>query len=343
MGWKDDSLSPILRAAVYLAHSSLARGRERKSKERDCVQSSSSLENLPWALAVTVVPAFAEMYWFTEFDEFHPSTPKFKKHILPNIYREMYKRCSENLVVRSFFIWISHTVWCNISGEAAGEIWDWSLLGVKVLKKGWWSHLYVESFLITAFAVQERSLLLCCATLPSWSRVCVAQYKKSLNPPQRPNYKAFYGHIRATDRLASSWLVESRCVRFTWSVSCLAACLLGLSVRVTAVIAMQLQNERIKFQGTKALGWSLSLVSSQQSPHIPCGENRISTEQGWGRANSLLNGHNVSISQRNNIRSVNLQHVFGVTSIGQRSSPWTCKLSESRDEISPRVQARAFS
>ena len=26
------------------------------------------------------------------------------------------------------------TVWCNISGEAAGEIWNWSLLGVKGLK-----------------------------------------------------------------------------------------------------------------------------------------------------------------------------------------------------------------
>ena len=29
---------------------------------------------------------------------------------------------------------VLHTVWCNISGEAAGEIWKWSLLGVKGLK-----------------------------------------------------------------------------------------------------------------------------------------------------------------------------------------------------------------
>ena len=28
---------------------------------------------------------------------------------------------------------VLHTVWCNISGEAAGEIWTWSLLGVKGL------------------------------------------------------------------------------------------------------------------------------------------------------------------------------------------------------------------
>ena len=29
-----------------------------------------------------------------------------------------------------------HTVWCFVSGEAAGEIWTWSLLGVKGLKPG---------------------------------------------------------------------------------------------------------------------------------------------------------------------------------------------------------------
>ena len=28
---------------------------------------------------------------------------------------------------------VLHTVWCYISGEAAGEIWNWSLLGVKGL------------------------------------------------------------------------------------------------------------------------------------------------------------------------------------------------------------------
>ena len=28
---------------------------------------------------------------------------------------------------------VLHTVWCNISGEAAGEIWTWSLLGVEGL------------------------------------------------------------------------------------------------------------------------------------------------------------------------------------------------------------------
>ena len=32
---------------------------------------------------------------------------------------------------------VLHAVWCNISGEAAGEIWHWSLLGVK----GFLKHL----------------------------------------------------------------------------------------------------------------------------------------------------------------------------------------------------------
>ena len=32
------------------------------------------------------------------------------------------------------------------------------------------------------------------------------------------------------------------------------------------------------------------------------------------------------------------EYVFGVTSIGQRSSAWPCKLDE-RDKLSPRVQA----
>ena len=29
---------------------------------------------------------------------------------------------------------VLHTVWCNISGEAAGDIWNWSLLGVEGLR-----------------------------------------------------------------------------------------------------------------------------------------------------------------------------------------------------------------
>ena len=29
---------------------------------------------------------------------------------------------------------VLHTVWCNMTGEATGEIWSWSLLGVKGLR-----------------------------------------------------------------------------------------------------------------------------------------------------------------------------------------------------------------
>ena len=36
---------------------------------------------------------------------------------------------------------VLHTVWCTIPGEAAGEIWNWSLLGVKGLN-GWESVLF---------------------------------------------------------------------------------------------------------------------------------------------------------------------------------------------------------
>ena len=49
-------------------------------------------------------------------------TPKLKKYILPS------EQAMKSQVL--------HTMWCNISGEAAGEIWKWSLLGVKGLK--WW-------------------------------------------------------------------------------------------------------------------------------------------------------------------------------------------------------------
>ena len=39
---------------------------------------------------------------------------------------------------------VLHTVWCNISGEAAGEIWNWSLLGVKGIQ--YRAHEHVCTF-----------------------------------------------------------------------------------------------------------------------------------------------------------------------------------------------------
>ena len=37
---------------------------------------------------------------------------------------------------------VLQTVWCNISGDASGEIWNWSLLGVKDLS---WEYLWKQS------------------------------------------------------------------------------------------------------------------------------------------------------------------------------------------------------
>ena len=37
------------------------------------------------------------------------------------------------------------------------------------------------------------------------------------------------------------------------------------------------------------------------------------------------------------------RYVFDVTSVGQRSSPWTCKLNASGHKISPRVQVQVAS
>ena len=65
---------------------------------------------------------------------------KVKTYILPTFSREMYRKSSESwwcnhlsseLAVKSQVL---HTVLCNLSGEAAGEIWNWSLLGVKGLR-----------------------------------------------------------------------------------------------------------------------------------------------------------------------------------------------------------------
>ena len=69
-------------------------------------------------------------------------------NVLPTLSREMPKWGSEKSVVWSSFIWVSyeklsrlHTVWCNISGEAAGEVWNCSLLGVKGLN----ADLFLEA------------------------------------------------------------------------------------------------------------------------------------------------------------------------------------------------------
>ena len=65
---------------------------------------------------------------------------------------------------------VLHTVWCNISGEAAGEIWYWSLLGMKGLM------LFLVSLPTSLGAKAQQSL--CVDTLV----VCEYLRKKFLPP-----------------------------------------------------------------------------------------------------------------------------------------------------------------
>ena len=63
---------------------------------------------------------------------------------------------------------VLHTVWCNVSGEAAGKIWNWSLLGVKGLKakswlwrrnRDWWEiikYIILSGAQISESDVNER-------------------------------------------------------------------------------------------------------------------------------------------------------------------------------------------
>ena len=85
--------------------------------------------------------------------QFNPFTPKLKKYILSTFHRERYKWYYENLVVQSFSVKSYEkpkffiTVSCDITGEAAGEIWTWSISGVKGLIMGEWRGL--EEWLVT--------------------------------------------------------------------------------------------------------------------------------------------------------------------------------------------------
>ena len=60
---------------------------------------------------------------------------------------------------------VLHTVWCNISGEAAGEIWHWSLSGVKGLSVCGFAltmgqrRKHQLSFLLTAFYYPDQLLV----------------------------------------------------------------------------------------------------------------------------------------------------------------------------------------
>ena len=62
---------------------------------------------------------------------------------------------------------VLHTVWCNISAEAAGEIWNWSLLGVKRLNLSSRSWKCAD-FRIWSFH-KKREVLLKSGLISKWS------------------------------------------------------------------------------------------------------------------------------------------------------------------------------
>ena len=54
---------------------------------------------------------------------------------------------------------VLHTVWCNISGEAAGEVWTWSLLGVKGLILAYCSSSAPLLFNVLSFVCRRRFII----------------------------------------------------------------------------------------------------------------------------------------------------------------------------------------
>ena len=80
---------------------------------------------------------------------FNPFTPKYKMYILPTFYRDIYRWGSERIgtiiifrqIILAMKSQVLHTVWCNISAEAAGKIWKWPLLGVRAALWNIWGPL----------------------------------------------------------------------------------------------------------------------------------------------------------------------------------------------------------
>ena len=72
---------------------------------------------------------------------------------------------------------VLYTVWCHISGEAAGEIWNWSFLGVRGLK-GQINQTTPKTIelLHVGNRLPEKRLLIA-ATLPCLARVCFSVHK----------------------------------------------------------------------------------------------------------------------------------------------------------------------
>ena len=115
---------------------------------------------------------------------------------------------------------VLHTVWCNISGEAAGEILNWSLLGVTGSKCWFWRKVSVYVNLKTGWKVERNAwteCFECFRVSPVISSGC----------PSSPNF----GFLAVLTRpvvtedlvdLASGCVVLCACV--TWLDTLVGAC-----------------------------------------------------------------------------------------------------------------------
>ena len=92
-------------------------------------------------------------------------------------------------------IQVLHTVWCNISGEAAGEFWNWSLLGVRGL-------MYVLSSTVNwaslrRNAVNSDSVLL--LWIPRWKLITLCA--NIAHSPRCERYTKWTGRDKTPVRL----------------------------------------------------------------------------------------------------------------------------------------------
>ena len=112
---------------------------------------------------------------------------------------------------------VVHTVWCNISAGAAGEIWHWSLLGVKGLMKWqvsgltWPSKSWNElSFLWIATSV----VFICVSAsdrtgMPAWTSLKVAsnlEIQRLCEPPQLKEWLDWNRTISHPCEVHNSWI-----------------------------------------------------------------------------------------------------------------------------------------
>ena len=117
---------------------------------------------------------------------------------------------------------ILHTVWCKIFGKPAGEIWNWSFLGVKGLK----SFIYMQLWLI--FRVKQ-TVPWASHKSPSFSQCSALSGTEGqllftrVNTKQRGNGQVF-GWLYRDDRSLSSVLRRIRNLRFYLEHRTLCVC-----------------------------------------------------------------------------------------------------------------------